>query len=73
MASESKKLDKKSNKGPSPEEVLNGFQALRADQRNLATKLSEFELDLNEHKLVKLLSYCTYNVSLNISLSLRTC
>lgn len=49
MASEARKSDKKS-KGPSPEEILNGFQNLRAEQRNLATKLSEFELDLNEHK-----------------------
>lgn len=49
MASESRRSDKKS-KGPSPEEVLNGFQTLRAEQRNLATKLSEFEVDLNEHK-----------------------
>lgn len=51
MANNSKASDKKS-KGPSPEEILNGFQQLRADQRNFATKLSEFELDLNEHKWV---------------------
>lgn len=49
MASESRKSDKKS-KEISPEEILNGFQTLRGEQRNLATKLSEFELDLNEHK-----------------------
>lgn len=50
MASDSKKTDKKPTKGPSPEDILAGFQGLRADQRNFATKLSEFELDLNEHK-----------------------
>lgn len=47
MASNSKK---KSDKGLSPEEILNGFQTLRAEQRALSGKLSEFELDLNEHK-----------------------
>lgn len=50
MANDPKKTDKKASKGPSPEDILNGFQQLRADQRNLATKLSEIELDLNEHK-----------------------
>lgn len=49
MASESKKSDKKS-RGPTPEEIINGFQALRIERRNLTSKLSEFELDLNEHK-----------------------
>ncbi|KAJ8974651.1 hypothetical protein NQ317_019888 [Molorchus minor] len=48
MASNSK-TDKK---GPSPDEILNGFQSLRAEQRALSGKLSEFELDLNEHKMV---------------------
>lgn len=47
MASNSKK---KSDKPLSPEEILNGFQTLRAEQRALSGKLSEFELDLNEHK-----------------------
>lgn len=50
MASDSKKQDKKSPKGKSHEEIFNGFQILRAEQRNLASKLSEFELELNEHK-----------------------
>ncbi|XP_028154384.1 prefoldin subunit 2 [Diabrotica virgifera virgifera] len=49
MASNSKK---KSDKGPTPEEILTGFQNLRAEQRALSGKLSEFELDLNEHKMV---------------------
>jgi prefoldin subunit 2 len=42
----------KSSKGPSPEEILNGFQALRAEQRNLSSKLTEFEAESNEHKMV---------------------
>lgn len=50
MASNSGKQDKKSTKGPSPEDILNGFQTLRAEQRALSGKLSEFELDLNEHR-----------------------
>lgn len=47
MATNSKK---KSEKGLSPEEIVNGFHTLRAEQRTLSGKLSEFELDLNEHK-----------------------
>lgn len=43
-------LKKKTDKGASPEEILNGFQTLRAEQRALSGKLSEFELELNEHK-----------------------
>lgn len=50
MASENKKAEKKPIKGPAPEDIINGFQQLRLDQRNLATKLSEFELEVNEHK-----------------------
>ena len=33
-----------------PENVANGFQALRTEQRSLASKLSELQMDLNEHK-----------------------
>lgn len=51
MASGTKKVDKKSSKGPTPEEILNTFQTLRSEQRNLAGKLSEFELEVNEHRL----------------------
>lgn len=32
------------------EDVYNTFQALRNEQRTLANKMSELELDLNEHK-----------------------
>ncbi|XP_018331059.1 prefoldin subunit 2 [Agrilus planipennis] len=52
MASDSKKQDKKSQKGPTPEEVINGFNQLRLDQRNIATKVAELELEENEHKMV---------------------
>ncbi|XP_019877044.2 prefoldin subunit 2 [Aethina tumida] len=51
MASNSKKPDPKA-KTLSPDEILSGFQAMRAEQRTLTTKLSEFEYDLNEHKMV---------------------
>lgn len=51
MASGTKKLDRKSSKGPTPEEIINVFQILRSEQRNLAGKLSEFELEVNEHRL----------------------
>ncbi|RZC43015.1 prefoldin subunit 2 [Asbolus verrucosus] len=52
MATDSKKHERKSSKGLTPEEILNGFQALRAEQRNLSSKLTEFEADSNEHKMV---------------------
>lgn len=38
------------NGTPSNEEIVQGFQRLRAEQRQLANKLSELEMDLNEHK-----------------------
>lgn len=41
---------RKNDKVLSPEEILNGFQTLRAEQRAFTGKLSEFEFDLNEHK-----------------------
>ncbi|QQP35213.1 Prefoldin subunit 2 [Caligus rogercresseyi] len=34
------------------EEILNGFNGLRSEQRALANKVSELTTDLNEHKLV---------------------
>ncbi|XP_066261507.1 prefoldin subunit 2 [Euwallacea similis] len=52
MASEVKKTDKKAAKGPDPQEILAGFQALRTEQRSLSSKLSELEVDQNEHKMV---------------------
>nr|CAG4645292.1 EOG090X0L97 [Leptodora kindtii] len=49
---------KKQGKGASKsaaisnEEIVQGFHKLRAEQRQLVNKLSEVEMDLNEHKLV---------------------
>nr|CAI5836160.1 unnamed protein product [Callosobruchus analis] len=34
------------------EEILNGFNALRQEQRALTSKLSEVETDVNEHRMV---------------------
>ncbi|XP_012280419.1 probable prefoldin subunit 2 [Orussus abietinus] len=51
MASE--KESAKSAKGAkSNEAIFAGFQALRNDQRTMADKLSEMEMELNEHKIV---------------------
>ncbi|RZF43557.1 hypothetical protein LSTR_LSTR012837 [Laodelphax striatellus] len=36
----------------SHEEIYNGFQRLRNEQRLLANKLTEVEVDFNEHKIV---------------------
>ena len=30
--------------------IANGLQTLRTEQRSLASKLSELQMDLNEHK-----------------------
>lgn len=38
------------SKSKSNEEIFSGFQALRAEQRQLANKISELEMDHNEHK-----------------------
>lgn len=40
----------KGGKAKSNEEIFAGFQTLRAEQRQLANKISELEMDLNEHK-----------------------
>nr|CAG4641386.1 EOG090X0L97 [Eulimnadia texana] len=34
------------------EEIVQGFHKLRNEQRHLVSKLSEIEMDLNEHRLV---------------------
>ena len=34
------------------EEIVNQFQKLRSEQRNIGMKISEIEMDQNEHKLV---------------------
>nr|CAD7258901.1 unnamed protein product [Timema shepardi] len=42
----------KKSKPKSNEEIFNGFQVLRAEQRHMANKLSEMEVELHEHKVV---------------------
>ena len=34
------------------EEIIQGFQAMRNEQRSIASKISELQQDLNEHKIV---------------------
>lgn len=46
------KVTPKGAKAKSKEEILAGFQSLRQEQRQLANKITELELDLNEHKIV---------------------
>ncbi|KAL4709582.1 hypothetical protein ACJJTC_007313 [Scirpophaga incertulas] len=46
------KVAPKKSKSKSNEEIFAGFQALRTEQRKLANKISELEMDLNEHKIV---------------------
>ena len=52
MATVNEKKAKNAGKGApkSNEEIIQGFQRLRTEQRQLANKLSELEMDLNEHK-----------------------
>ncbi|XP_029177125.1 prefoldin subunit 2 [Nylanderia fulva] len=52
MASEKKSTKASSKKEKSAEEILSEFQTLRNEQRMLANKLSEMEMELNEHKIV---------------------
>ena len=50
-SNEKKQVKTASTKGTkSNEEIIQGFQRLRTEQRQLANKLSEVEMDLNEHK-----------------------
>ncbi|XP_032516461.2 prefoldin subunit 2 [Danaus plexippus] len=42
----------KAGKPKTNEEIFAGFQNLRSEQRQLANKISELEMDLNEHKIV---------------------
>nr|CAG4643654.1 EOG090X0L97 [Ilyocryptus agilis] len=52
MADKKQAKNTSKNAKKSNEEIIQGFQRLRAEQRQLASKLSELEMDLNEHKLV---------------------
>ncbi|XP_053971352.1 prefoldin subunit 2-like [Hylaeus anthracinus] len=51
MASD-KKSGKSSKGSKSNAEILSEFQILRNEQRTMANKLSEMEIELNEHKIV---------------------
>ncbi|XP_050479938.1 probable prefoldin subunit 2 [Bombus huntii] len=51
MASD-KKSGKSSKGTKSTTEILSEFQMLRNEQRAMANKLSEMEMELNEHKIV---------------------
>ncbi|KZC07596.1 PREDICTED: probable prefoldin subunit 2 [Dufourea novaeangliae] len=51
MASD-KKSGKSSKGAKSNAEILSEFQVLRNEQRIMANKLSEMEMELNEHKIV---------------------
>ncbi|XP_041375487.1 prefoldin subunit 2-like [Gigantopelta aegis] len=42
----------KTSKGKSQEQIIAGFQELRQQQRMLASKISEIEMDMKEHELV---------------------
>ncbi|XP_011172073.1 prefoldin subunit 2 [Solenopsis invicta] len=52
MASEKKPAKSSSKREKTAEEILTEFQSLRNEQRILANKLSEMEMELNEHKIV---------------------
>lgn len=54
-------------KKPTEEELIhNTFNTLRTEQRQLATKLSEIELDLNEHRFVILIYILIRYIGTNI-------
>ncbi|XP_075884348.1 prefoldin subunit 2 [Nelusetta ayraudi] len=38
--------------GPTPEQVVATFQRMRQEQRSMASKAAELEMDINEHRLV---------------------
>ncbi|XP_010779974.1 prefoldin subunit 2 [Notothenia coriiceps] len=38
--------------GPSAEQVVATFQRMRQEQRSMASKSADFEMDINEHSLV---------------------
>lgn len=45
---------------PSPEAIINRFQEMRTQQRNIANKIAELEQDRNEHKWVWLIIVHNY-------------
>ncbi|XP_046485296.1 prefoldin subunit 2-like [Neodiprion pinetum] len=52
MASDKKAGKSSIRGGKSNEEIFAGFQTLRNEQRVMANKLSEMEIEMNEHKIV---------------------
>ncbi|XP_076457479.1 prefoldin subunit 2-like [Babylonia areolata] len=42
----------KSPKGKTQEQIVAGFQELRQQQRNIASRIAEVEMDMKEHELV---------------------
>ncbi|XP_071454868.1 prefoldin subunit 2 [Hetaerina americana] len=52
MSGESKKPKVPKTHNKSNGEILQGFQTLRNEQRQLVNKVAELELELNEHKIV---------------------
>jgi len=50
VANPSASSSKGSGPAGNPEQVLAGLNSLRGEQRSMATKLSELQMDLNEHK-----------------------
>ncbi|RWS04612.1 prefoldin subunit 2-like protein [Dinothrombium tinctorium] len=52
MSESSAKAVKSKIKPLNNEQIIAGFNQLRNEQRNLASKVVEFEADLNEHNLV---------------------
>ncbi|XP_014670449.1 PREDICTED: prefoldin subunit 2-like [Priapulus caudatus] len=54
MAAPNKKEPAQPGKGkmPTNEQIVAGFNQLRQEQRAIASKLSELELELNEHRLL---------------------
>ena len=42
----------KTPKGKTQEQIVAGFQELRQQQRNMATRVAEVEMDLKEHEWV---------------------
>jgi hypothetical protein len=50
MASNSNSNNKSKQKTLSQEQIINGFNQLRQEQRQLSNKVMELETDLTEHK-----------------------
>lgn len=47
---ESKKPKIASDKKMTPQEIVEGFRRLREEQRQIANKITEFEMEKSEHK-----------------------